>query len=140
MDPELGKLVSTAATTLVTALATGTWELAKQGIGSLWRRVHPDRSEAVEAELMEARDQLLAARRAGDEQIEHDLVDEWQSRLRRLLVTAPQLADELQHWNDQLLAAVVEAGGQIGRLDMRARASGHGRVYQAGRDQHINER
>jgi hypothetical protein len=139
MDPELGKLVSTAATTLVAALTTGTWELAKQGLGSLWRRVHPDRAEAVEAELVEARDQLLAAHQTGDQQLEHDLVDEWQSRLRRLLATAPQLADELRRWNDQLQPALIEAGSQIGRLDMRARASGRGRVYQAGRDQHIGE-
>ncbi|OLF13475.1 hypothetical protein [Actinophytocola xanthii] len=138
MDPELGTLVATAATTLVTALTTGAWDVAKKGVGALWRRVHPDRAETVEAELVEAREQLLAVRHTDDEQLLRDLVDEWQSRLRRLLATAPHLAGELRRLNDEL-QPVVSASSQIGQLGMQARVSGHGRVYQAGRDQHINE-
>jgi hypothetical protein len=139
MESELGDLALTAATTLVTAMTTGAWELAKKGVGSLWRRVHPDRAETVEAELAEARAELVTARRDGNDQVEGALVDEWRSRLGRLLTTDPELAAEIHLLIDTLKNS-AESSDQTRRVDMRARASGHGRVYQAGRDQQINER
>jgi hypothetical protein len=87
VEPELAALTSTAAATVVKLLATAAWERATSAVGGLWRRVHPERAETVQAELEDSRAEVLAARRAGDEQVEQALVGEWQGRL------LPQLAD-----------------------------------------------
>jgi len=88
----MAALAATAATTLVASLATDGWERAKSAMGGLWRRVYPDRADAVEADLVDIRAEVLAARAAGDEQAEQVLADEWRSRLRRLLASDPRLA------------------------------------------------
>lgn len=141
MDPELAALASTAATTVVEALATTAWEQAAKAVGALWRRVHPDRAETVEAEMTEAHEQLVAAREVGDEQAEEDLLAAWRSRLRGLLASDPSVAQDLR-WVVQRLGPVAVEGRQldIGRVDMRAEVSDHGRAYQALGDQHISER
>lgn len=138
MDPELTALTATAAATVVKLLATAAWEQAKNAVGGLWRRVHPDRAETVQAELDETRTELLAARQVGDEQVEQALVGEWQGRLRRLVVADPQLVDDLRRIVAQLgsvLAAVDLQQGSM--ITMQARAFGHSRVNQAGRDLHV---
>jgi hypothetical protein len=138
MDAELMMLVSTAATTVVGALATDAWEQAKRAVGALWGRVHPERAETVEAELAEVRSGVLAAREAGDERAELDLVAEWQGRLGRLLTAEPGLAEELRTVIDDLNRALPEAERTaISRIQMHATASGNAQVNQAGRDQHI---
>ncbi|KUO06072.1 hypothetical protein [Streptomyces caeruleatus] len=141
MDLELAALVSSAATAIVSALATDGWEKAKDVAGEFWRRVHPERAEMVEAELVDTRAELLAAREAHNAEAEQHLVGEWHGRLRRLLAADPELAKELQRMLAELRSAAgAEDRAGAARIDMRARASGTGRVYQAGRDQHITER
>lgn len=139
MDVQLAELASTAASTVVKALATDAWEQMKSALGSLWRRVHADRAETVEAELVEARAELLAARDNGDDQIESGLIGEWAGRLRRLLVANPDLVVELRAIVAALPSTPAAVDGQSGQVEMRALASGQGRVYQAGRDMHIGD-
>ncbi|MGW4796451.1 hypothetical protein ACWEPC_28920 [Nonomuraea sp. NPDC004297] len=52
------------------------------------------------------------------------------------------MAAEIQRVLDEVLRPTLDEAerARVGSLVMKARASGHGRVYQAGRDQHINER
>ncbi|MGH3827273.1 MAG: hypothetical protein ACRDQX_08880 [Pseudonocardiaceae bacterium] len=139
MDPELAALTSTAASTVVKLLATSAWERATDAVGGLWRRVHPERVETVQAELEDSRAEVLAARTAGDEQVERALVGEWQNRLRRLLAADPLLADELRLVVAQLGSALTDADSQRGAtITMRATASGNSRVHQAGRDLHVS--
>jgi hypothetical protein len=78
MDTELSALASTAATTVVQLMTTAGWKQAKSAIGGLWRRVHPERVETVQAELEDSRTEVLAARLVGNEEIEQALVGEWQ--------------------------------------------------------------
>jgi hypothetical protein len=131
-------LTATAATTLVQRLTTDGWERVKSAVGTLWRRVHPERSDAVEAELAETRLGVLEARQTGDERAEQDLISEWRSRLQRLVRADPKVADELRRLVEQWESPPSSAGEtQIGRVDMHARASGHSRVTMAGRDVHI---
>lgn len=133
MDAELVALASVAASTVVKLLATDAWEKAKTAIGTLWRRVHPERADAVEAELVETRADILAATESGDEESEQALIGEWQSRLRRLLSANPELAVQLrQVLDEQLIPALPGARSWSGSVDLRATASGHGRVYQVG--------
>jgi len=138
MEPELATLTTAAATTLIRLMTTDGWDRARAAIISLWRRVHPERAEAVDAELAAARREILAASDPQDEQAELDLVGEWRSRLRRLVAADPQLQQELRRFVEEFHPAVAEAGvTRIGPVRMQARADGHGRVYQAGRDQSV---
>jgi hypothetical protein len=141
VDPELTALASTAATTVVKALATTAWEQATKALGALWRRTHPGRAETIEAELAEAHDQLVTAHATGDDEVEADLSAAWRSRIRALLATDPSLAEDLRLLVNGLGTATVESSRQhVGRVDMRAEVSDHGRAYLALGDQHIVER
>lgn len=133
MDQTLSVLAATAGATIVRRLASASdWESAGDVVVGLWRRTHPERVDAIIAELSETRGQLLAARRRGDERTEQELILEWQGRLRRLLTANPGLAPEL-HGHLAGEPAAPPAGG----VSMTATASDQARVFQAGRDQHI---
>lgn len=136
MDP----LVLAAGTAVVSSMATDAWRQARDATVSLWRRVHPERVPAIEAELADVRAEVIAAREEGDPQAEEDLAADWQRRLRRLLRDDPLLADELRRVLDEELNPLLAPAEQtrIG-IQMTATASGHARIYQAGRHQTIRE-
>ncbi|MGW5159677.1 hypothetical protein ACWEPN_29730 [Nonomuraea wenchangensis] len=138
MDP----IVLAAGTALVTAMATDAWQSARDGAVALWRKARPEQAEVVEAELTEVREQVLQARGEGDADTEQALAGSWQVRLQQLLRADPSLAGEVRRVLDEVLTPALEPADQerIGSLVMKATASGHGRVYQAGRDQTIHER
>ncbi|WP_173095233.1 hypothetical protein [Actinomadura verrucosospora] len=134
-------LVMAAGTALVTAIATDGWQQARAGAVALWRRVHPERVPAIEAELEEVRGEVLAARDAGDREAEDRLADEWRHRLARLVAADPAAAAEIRRVLDEVWSPLLpeQERERVQNITMRAEASGHGRVYQAGRDQHITE-
>ncbi|MFK0215125.1 hypothetical protein [Streptomyces sp. NPDC090298] len=138
MEAQLVELARTAGLAVVTLMATDAWERTRDGVVALWRRASPSRAEGVEAELEATRDDLLAAREGGDDLTEQELREEWTGRLRRLLREQPEIADELRRILTEADPGFETAGA--GTVHMRAEASGSGRVYQAGRDQHITER
>lgn len=129
MDADLSALAATAATTLVGLLTTDAWERVKGGLGALWRRAYPERAKTIEAEITEARGELLAPGAADDEQLIRGLVDEWESRIYRLLISKPDLAEPLHRLlDDELTPALAATGVQIENYTVNATASGHGRV------------
>jgi hypothetical protein len=134
MDAEIAALSSGAAATLVTLMTTDGWDGAKAALAGLWRRHHPDQASAVEADLNVAHASARAADAAGDEQALAELVAEWRGRLSALLAGDAALAAELR----RLVEDLHLTAGADGRVVMRATARGHGRVYQAGRDQTVN--
>ncbi|MFD3482259.1 hypothetical protein [Streptomyces sp. NPDC058665] len=134
MEAELAALASSAATVVVQQLATSGWEKVQTSLGTLWRRVYPDRAGTVEAELEETRADVIAAREAEDAEAERGLVVEWRSRLRRLLVADPSLAAELRRVLEEFEPPEPTAGDVI---TMTATASRGGRVIQGGRDVHV---
>ncbi|MEW1862885.1 hypothetical protein OG896_11605 [Streptomyces sp. NBC_00669] len=136
MDSEITALAATAGSTVVTLMATEGWQRTREGLVALWQRVHPDRADAVDAELEATRVDLLAARAAHDDRSEDELRAEWQGRLRRLLAADPGVADQLRLLLEEVSPQAPTAAEGV---RMRATATGHGRVYQAGRDQHITE-
>jgi hypothetical protein len=136
MDPEIAALAGTAGTTVVTLMAGDAWQRTRDAVVALWRRVQPDRADSVDAALEATRSDVLTARAGGDSQTEEELSSEWRGRLRRLLTADPTIAEELRRLLDEISPLIPEAAPQI---RMRATASGHGRVYQAGHDQHITE-
>ena len=136
MDPQLADLARTAGSTVVGLMATDAWQRTRDGIVALWRRVQPDRADAVGSELEATRVEVLEARSSGDARTEHELDAEWSGRMRRFLAAEPDIADELR----RILDEVSPAQPQTNEIHLRAQASGQARVYQAGRDQHITER
>ncbi|WP_200305081.1 hypothetical protein [Streptomyces adelaidensis] len=139
MGPEIADLARTAGTTMVALMAGQAWESTRDGVVALWRRFQPDRAEAVGGELEATREDLLLAQRSGDTEAEVELTAEWQARVRRLLLARPEVADELRRILAELNPAPTEPVTSVD-VRLRAEASGSGRVYQAGRDQHITER
>ncbi|MFJ5014187.1 hypothetical protein [Streptomyces griseoluteus] len=136
MDPEMAMLAGTAGTTLVTLLTTEAWQRARDGVASLWRRAEPGRADAISAELDVTRGDLLAAQASGDLESRDELSAEWQGRLRRLLVAHPEETAALRTLLDELDPRPHAAPS----VTQHATASGHARVYQAGRDQNFGPR
>ncbi|MGW1714382.1 hypothetical protein [Streptomyces sp. NPDC002156] len=144
MDP----LAVAVGTALVGAMATDSWQQAKRALVALWRRVRPEaEADTVGAEFGQARTRLLAALEGGAVQgapspVVSALETDWQFRLHLLLREHPDLAGELRRVLDAELTPLLpeEDGTRGGTVVMKAQASGSGRVYQAGRDQHITER
>ncbi|MCQ4210507.1 hypothetical protein [Streptomyces longispororuber] len=133
MDP----IVLSAGTALVGAIASDTWEGVRAAIVALWRRARPEQADAIDEELVASRRLLLAARDERDTEVERTLVSDWQIRLQSLLRHDPSAGAELR----ALLAGELTPPGSspygVGMQSLRAEASDNGRVYQAGRDQHI---
>lgn len=139
VDPEA--MVQSAGTAVVTLMATDGWQRMRDGVVALWRRVRPVQADEIEVALDETREEILAARQVGDAEGEGDLVRDWDRRLGRLLAEDPTVADQLQQLLDDVRGSLtgVEQSA-LPSVRLQARVSGHGRVYQAGRDQHITER
>nr|WP_129766983.1 hypothetical protein [Streptomyces sp. L-9-10] len=136
MEPELAALAGTAGTTLVTLLATDTWQSMREGLLLLWRRARPDRAQAIAGELDSSRDELLVAQASGDRETEAEIRAEWQGRVRRLLTAHPELAEDLS----ALLAELAPGAGAQPVPTQQAIASGEARIYQAGRDLRLDQR
>ncbi|WP_329614149.1 hypothetical protein OG244_13795 [Streptomyces brevispora] len=136
MDAEITLLAGTAGTTIATLLATDTWNGVRNGVITLWRRVGPDHEEQVAAQLDTSRRDLLGAQSDGDEETEREIAAEWQGRIRRLLITHPELVAELRS-----LLTELDPGAPVApAVTQRATASGSSRVYQAGRDLSVDQR
>jgi hypothetical protein len=133
-------LAAAAASALIAAMTTDAWEQARAGVVGMWRRVHPDRAGTIHDELAQSRHEALEARENDDVDSAAGLVADWQRRLRRLLEADPAMVGELQRLLDDVLSPAVDPADRqrIDRVVMKAQASGHGRVFQAGRDMRIS--
>lgn len=131
MDPELTSLAQNASLTLVALMTTDAWERTREGVVALWRRAWPERADAVAADLDSTREDLAA-----DVVTEDELTAEWQGRLRRLLISRPEVAVQLRSLLDEL----APDAAHLPAVSQHATASGDSRIYQAGRDLRITER
>ncbi|MEU6822852.1 hypothetical protein ABZ921_19670 [Streptomyces atriruber] len=139
MDPYLLTLAGTAGTSVVTLLVTDGWQQTKDGVVALWRRFQPEAADDVDRELEASRRTALEAAEGDGHGATARLEGHWCARAMTLLSEHPQAAVELE----ALLTRLARENGtqQVdGGIHMQARATGHGRVYQAARDQHITER
>jgi hypothetical protein len=141
MEQDLTALAAAAAQALVQMMTADGWRQVKAAIVSLWRHAHPLEADKVGAELDAAQLEVLAARAARNGQAELDLVDEWCGRLRRLVAADPRLIAELRELVERFPPLQGEAdSARVTSVKMQAKATGRGKVYQAGRDQKITER
>jgi hypothetical protein len=141
MEPELPALAATAATTLVGLLTTDAWEKLKDGLGGLWRQAHPERAEAIEADITESRRELLTPSEFADDQLTSRLVNEWESRFYRFLLLNPNLAAPLrQLLNEAGLPGDLKTGTHLEHYDIRVKTSGHSHAHVVGKGVQWNGR
>ena len=137
MDSDITLLAQGAGATLVTLMTTEAWQHTRDGFSRLWQRMQPGRAETIASELEATREDVLTASATDDQQTLDELRAQWQGQLRRLLLARPRAAVELRTLLDELDPT---GGATAPPITQHGTASGHARVYQAGRDQHINER
>ncbi|WP_435133698.1 hypothetical protein [Actinacidiphila sp. bgisy144] len=142
MDPEITALTQEAGGTLVALMATDTWQAVRGAVLHMWQARQPEHAAAVDAELtadqQEAAAAGLSAAPDGD-RVLAELRSQWQANFRRLVAAHPEAAAELRALLADFPPPPVAADASPA-LAQHATASGSGRVYQAGRDQHITER
>lgn len=138
----MDELAFDAASALMTAMVTDGWSEVRAKAVSLWDPVYPERVPAIESELADAHYELLAARQAGDAEVEKELAADWRRKFQRLMQARPELIPELRLLEEEWtrLAAAAEAGGTNAtqtNISQTVVAAGDSRVFVAGRDQHI---
>ncbi|MGW4797280.1 hypothetical protein ACWEPC_33150 [Nonomuraea sp. NPDC004297] len=134
MDP----IVLAAATALVGAMATDTWQQTRTAVVAWWRKVRSEQAETVQAELEATQIQVLAARERVDPDTEQALTGTWRLRLQQILDEDPTIGPDLQRLLDEHLAPSLLSSEQS-RIQQIINAHAHdqSRQFIAGRDQHI---
>ncbi|MFJ5275729.1 hypothetical protein [Streptomyces parvulus] len=143
MDPTLLTLAGTAGTSLVTLLVAEGWQQTRDGVVTVWRRFRPETAEQVGRDLEASRANALDAVEAGDDAPgpAGRLEGQWVGRFAELLGEHPEAAEELRDLVEGWQRRSAAGGQEIrGDVRMEARAENNGRVYQAGREQHITGR
>ncbi|MBD9733488.1 MULTISPECIES: hypothetical protein [unclassified Streptomyces] len=140
MDPYLLTLAGTAGTSLVTLLVAEGWQQTRDGVVTVWRRFRPQAADEVGRDLDTARSAALGAAGGDGPDPAGRLEGEWAGRFAALLGEHPEAADALSDLVDEWRQRTPDGQRISGDVRLEARAEGNGRVYQAGRDQHITER
>ncbi len=99
MEAELTALAA-SATAFVGLMVTEAWTQARGRVARFLAR--GEDVDVIDAELEESREELIAARRNGDEDGAADVAAEWRIRLRRALRDNPEAAEELRELLDEL--------------------------------------
>ncbi|MFE0104347.1 hypothetical protein [Streptomyces sp. NPDC059009] len=139
MDPELTALATAGATALVQQMVTDGWTRVRDRMARVLARGREGDADGagVAGELDEARDELVAARDAEDEDAQADVLAEWRSRMRRTLRADPEAARELRALLDELGSGEQAQGGG----DVHNTVSGgvqHGTVFQGHTFSNVN--
>ncbi|MEU5301120.1 hypothetical protein ACH4YO_16435 [Streptomyces noursei] len=93
-DMMLEELILAGGTTVVGAMATDSWAVARGGIARLFRRRGQDQQSAIEAQLD---NHVALIERAGDtERVRQSLLPVWLLELESLLDEYPDAAGDLQ--------------------------------------------
>ncbi|MER7408538.1 hypothetical protein ABT373_40450 [Streptomyces sp. NPDC000070] len=127
MEAELAALAASGATTVVTLMVSDAWEQARTRVVRLFARGGDEASVEADAEVF--REELLAARAAGDTEVVSDVEEEWRLRLRRVLRSDPAAAQELR----ELLDELGPQSGERPSVSVHNSISGgtvHGPVFQ----------
>jgi hypothetical protein len=108
MDP----IVVAFGLALVGAMATDSWQQAKDAVTGLWHRVRPQQADGIGTELDTLREEILHSRSLGGADAEHAMQGTWQAKLQQLLRDDPALACELERILDQVLTPALTTGEQ----------------------------
>jgi hypothetical protein len=131
---EMDWIVLAAGTALVGAMATDAWQQVHAAVVAVWHRIRPEAAGRVGTELESMRAQVLAARKAADEDTEQALVATWRLRLQQLLDQDPAAAAELRRLLDEHLTPTLAPNEQevVRSIVQKATASGSSQIIQAG--------
>ena len=137
MDP----VVLAFGPALVGAIATDTWQQAREAVTNLWRRAHPRQTaDSIGTELDELREEILLARRDGDTDTESAQEGAWQVRLQQLLRADPAVSPELQRVLDQVLIPALTPAEQtrVGAIIMTGSSHDSSTFTQIGTQANYN--
>ncbi|MEK6438201.1 hypothetical protein [Pseudonocardia sp. T1-2H] len=138
MDFDIAALVATGGTALVEIMATDAWSEAKHIIKRLFGRSASGNDDAgFDAELEEARTEVIEARDHGDAQRESELVTEWSSRIRRTVQSNPEASQALIDLIELRKTYRDNGTGDTSSTNT-AIANDKSRVYQQGSGQQYN--
>lgn len=129
MGAELAELASSGATTFVGLVVTDAWQQAKERIGRLLARGGDSRLEAARLEV--ARTELLIADETGDVATTRRIQQDWETRLRDLLLQDPSAAGELRAVLDEFDPR-REPSAQSVTVHNKLGSVRHGTVFQIG--------
>ncbi|MEU2098391.1 MULTISPECIES: hypothetical protein [Streptomyces] len=102
-------------------MATEAWTQVRGRLARFLGRGEDD--EVIDAELEESREELIAARRNGDEDGAADVAAEWRIRIRRALRDNPEAEQELRAILDEL--APRQAAGPSVAINHNTISGGH---------------
>ncbi|MEW2425770.1 hypothetical protein AB0911_35140 [Streptomyces nigra] len=137
MDP-----VATVGAAIVRAATGDNWQQISETVVELWGRLLPHQVSAIEADLAELR-QALQTRPVGRASPRRQLLeDAWQLRFQRLAEASGSDPVGLHQFIEQRLVPLLpeEPAPQSTSVVLEARATDHGVVFQAGRDQRVHYR
>ena len=136
MDP----IVLAFGPALVGAIATDAWPRVREAVTGLWRRVHPQKADDIGTELDELREQIVLARRDGDEDTARAFEGAWQVRLQQLLRADPALAEEMRRVLDQVLTPALTPAEQerVGTIIMTGNSHDSSTFTQIGSQTNYN--
>lgn len=123
---------------LVSAMATDAWQQARTSVVALCRWLRPSQqAEAVEAELDDLHEQVVATREQDRPALEQALAGVWQDRLQELVEDDPAAASELRRILEQTLTPMLDPADQarIGQI-MVTGSHYTGTVHQVTGDQY----
>lgn len=116
----------TAATTIVAAMATSTWQAVRTGLPRLFGRAGAGREAAVAVGLDD--DALTVAGAEDPGRAREALAAAWRLRLERLLRDHPEVADDLRRLVAEAAAALPDDGRSWVQTNV---ARDGGRVFAA---------
>ncbi|AOS61469.1 hypothetical protein [Actinoalloteichus hymeniacidonis] len=134
-------VAAAAGNTIVDAVGTDSWRQAVTEITGWWQRFRPAEVATIEAELVEVRDEMLAAAQESGTATAAELSVEWKRKFQRLLRSEPEAEPELRRLLEERLQPLIppERRQQIGQVTMTATAHDSSRIYQSAGDMTINE-
>lgn len=116
-DPYM-TLVMTAATTIVAAMATSAWDMAKSAVTNLFQR-HGTPQQEIEARLDRSAERVRAA---GESEVVRDAqITRWREDIEDLVRDHPHVKDELQKLVNQVQPQIprVQQRWMVQRIEAR---------------------
>ncbi|MFE3194306.1 hypothetical protein ACFXHA_35245 [Nocardia sp. NPDC059240] len=96
-----------AGTALVKLMATDVWSGAKRVVVDWWGRHHPEQAEQVGTDLDQLHEEVIDVE--FDDETREAYAGSWRIRLRQLIATNPELAEELRQLLTEQLNPMLEA-------------------------------
>ncbi|GAA2309421.1 hypothetical protein OKJ48_17070 [Streptomyces kunmingensis] len=122
----LEELILAGGTTVVAAMATDSWSVARSGVARLFGRRGADQQASIEAQL--DNNAALVARADDAERIRRTLLPVWSLELEALLDQHPEAERELRELIDEIQARLPAAEGASVQHNT---ATGGGQVFAA---------